>query len=213
VARWRADSTRSGNRFKIEWFNLSTAGENVHRTMHEIWLKPNRRAMGFACVPPSVLGAIGLWMLIFGPQANRYVWRGIGAALVFAAAAILVMLLHQMLRPRIAYRDGHVLFFLRSGTPLEVPAPVVEAFFLGQGPAMLPGNAGSRQETVNLVARLSQRHTEWAQQPVKPSLGHWCDGYVTIRGTWCEPLGPELIRRLNRRLKEVKSAHDDASNT
>jgi hypothetical protein len=181
--------------------------------MHETWLKPNRRAMAFACAPPSVLGAIGLWVLIDGSEANRYVWHGIGAALVIAAAVTLAMLLHQMLRPRIAYRDGQVLFYLRSGTPLEVPAPVVEAFFLGQGPAMLPGNTGSHRETVNLVARLSQRHTEWAHQPVKPALGHWCDGYVTIRGTWCEPLGPELIRRLNRRLKEVKSAHHPAGNT
>jgi hypothetical protein len=40
---------------------------------------------------------------------------------------------------------------------------------------------------------------------VKPSLGTWCGGYVTIRGTWCEPLQPDLIRRLNRRLKEVKT--------
>jgi hypothetical protein len=57
---------------------------------------------------------------------------------------------------------------------------------------------------VNLIARLSQRHTEWASQKVRPSLGRWCDGYVTIRGTWCEPLNSELIRRINRRLKEVK---------
>jgi hypothetical protein len=38
---------------------------------------------------------------------------------------------------------------------------------------------------------------------VKPALGAWCDSYVTIRGTWCEPLNGELIRRLNRRLREV----------
>ena len=62
----------------------------------------------------------------------------------------------------------------------------------------------AQPQTVNLVARLSQRHTEWAQQEVKPALGSWCDGYVTIRGAWCEPLNGELIRKLNRRLKEIK---------
>jgi hypothetical protein len=78
----------------------------------------------------------------------------------------------------------------------------VEAFFLGQGPAKLPGSPNA-QQTVNLVARLAQRETDWARREVKPALGNWCDGYITIRGTWCEPLDNELVRRLNRRLKEV----------
>jgi hypothetical protein len=196
----------------MERFNLSTLGEIVHRSMHETWLKPNRRAMGFACVPPVLLGTIGMWMLVGNPAGDRYVWRGIGALLLFAAMALLAMLIRQLLRPRIAYRDGHVLFYLRSGRPFEVPARFVEAFFLGQGPAKLPGRVAPREETVNLVARLSQRQTEWAQQLVKPALGQWCDGYVTIRGTWCEPLGPDVIRRLNRRLKEVNTASDDVRN-
>ncbi|MCI0335247.1 MAG: hypothetical protein L0228_18715, partial [Planctomycetes bacterium] len=86
---------------------------------------------------------------------------------------------------------------------------VVESFFVGQGPATLPGGIASRQQTANLVARLSQRDTEWARQQVKPALGNWCNGYVTIRGTWCEPLSPELIRWLNRRLKDVKTVRDE----
>jgi hypothetical protein len=196
----------------MERFNLSTAGEIVHRTMLEIWLKPNRRAVGFACVPPVLLGAIGLGMLTGAPAADRYVWRGIGALLMFAAATLIAMLIRQLLRPRIAYRDGHVLFYLRSGRPFEVPAQFVEAFFLGQGPAKLPGSVAKQEETINLVARISQRQTEWAQQLVKPSLGRWRDGYVTIRGTWCEPLGAELIRRLNRRLTEVKTTIDEVRN-
>jgi hypothetical protein len=69
----------------------------------------------------------------------------------------------------------------------------------------------NQPSTVNLVARLSQRHTEWATQKVQPSLGKWDEGYVTIRGTWCEPLNGELIRWLNRRLKEVKDASEAAS--
>ena len=177
--------------------------------MHEIWLKPNQRAILFACLPPAVVGATGLWMAIGSPEADRYWWRALGAILTIAAATMIGMLIRQLFRPRIAYRDGHVLFFLRSGRPFEVPAQFVEAFFLGRGPAELPGSGGNRQETVNLVARLSQRQSEWARQTVKPALGHWCDGYVTIRGTWCEPLGSDVIRRLNRRLKEVTTANGD----
>jgi hypothetical protein len=99
-----------------------------------------------------------------------------------------------------------VLFYLRSGPPIAVPLEVVEAFFAGQGPAHLPV-VSNQPRSVNLVARLSRRNPEWAQQPVKPALGNWVDGYVTIRGSWCEPLNGETIRRLNRRLKELK---DDA---
>jgi hypothetical protein len=97
-----------------------------------------------------------------------------------------------------------VFFNLRAGSPIAVPAGVVEAFFLGQGPANLPNVGGKPAETVNLVARLSQKAPEWAKVAVKPALGNWCEGYVTIRGTWCEPLNGEVIRRLNRRLRELR---------
>jgi hypothetical protein len=116
----------------------------------------------------------------------------------------------QLRRPRVAFEDGAVLFYLRSGPPFAVPVEVVEAFFLGQGPAHLPA-VTKQPQTVNLVARLSQRRTEWARQDVKPALGNWCDGYVTIRGSWCEPLNGELIRKLNRRLKEVKDNIESSS--
>jgi hypothetical protein len=84
-----------------------------------------------------------------------------------------------------------------------VPVEVVEAFFLGQGPAQLPAVGGKPTETVNLIARISQKAPEWADMPVKQALGNWREGYVTIRGTWCEPLNGEVVRRLNRRLREV----------
>jgi hypothetical protein len=116
---------------------------------------------------------------------------------------IVGMLIFQAQRPRIAFEDGSVLFYLRSGAPIAVPMDIVESFFAGQSPAHLPG-LSKQPQSVNLIARLSQRHKEWAQQTVKPALGKWSEGYVTIRGTWCEPLDTEVIRRLNRRLKEVK---------
>jgi hypothetical protein len=84
-----------------------------------------------------------------------------------------------------------------------VPAHIVESFFVGQGPATLPGGTQNHR-TANLIARLSQRETDWARRDVKPALGKWCDGYVTINGTWCEPLDDAVVRRLNRRLHEVK---------
>jgi hypothetical protein len=118
---------------------------------------------------------------------------------------MIVILLRQLRRPRIAFSNGQVLFYLRSGSPIAVPASVVEAFFLGQGPALLLGGSQNKHQSVNLVARLSQREAQWARREVKPALGRWCDGYVTVRGTWCEPLNGDVVRRLNRRLKEVNS--------
>jgi hypothetical protein len=173
--------------------------------MSETWLHPNRRALCFGCVPPLILCALGAW-LIFGLSTESTTWlRWVGIFLVAAGAGTVAVLLRQLARPRIAFEDGHVLFYLRAGQPIAVPVDCVEAFFIGQGPATLPGGITPQQQTANLVARLSQRATEWAQRDVKRALGNWCEGYVTIRGAWCEPLHTELVRTLNRRLAEVKS--------
>jgi hypothetical protein len=178
--------------------------------MRETWLQSNRRAILLGCVPPLILAAIGGWLLSAPAIGAATVLRWIGFALLAIGLAVVAILVSNLRRPRVAFGDGHVLFYLRSGPPIAVPVEIVEAFFAGQGPAHLPGVA-KQPQTVNLVARLSQRHTEWARQDVKPALGNWCDGYVTIRGAWCEPLSGEIIRKLNRRLKEVKDEAESLS--
>ncbi len=168
--------------------------------MTEVWLTSNRRVILMAMLPVGLLGVLSLVTL---GRDTASVFRVLATGCLIIVIVLLFGLLQQLVRPRIAYRDGHVLFYLQARSPIAVPVQVVEAFFLGQGPAYLPAAAASKAETVNLVARLSQRATEWAHQDVKPALARWCDGYVTIRGTWCEPLTGELIRRLNRRLSEL----------
>jgi hypothetical protein len=174
--------------------------------MTETWLQSNRRVLGMAMVPAAALAGVGL---LLATAVQSTLLRIISGALVAVGAALMLGLANQLRRPRIAYRDGEVLFYLRAGAPVAVPMEVVEAFFLGQGPAYLPLSKGSGAETVNLVARLSQQAPEWAHLPVKEALGHWCEGYVTIRGTWCEPLNGEVIRRLNHRLRELRDAARD----
>src|SRR5215212_9399625 len=178
--------------------------------MQEIWLRSNRRAILFGCVPPLVVAAIGAWLTFAATDSATSVWRWLGWLLILASLAMIGIMLSQLRHPRIAYRDSRVLFYVRVGQPIEVPVGVVESFFFGQGPAHLPAIT-KQPTTVNLIARLSQRHTEWASQKVRPSLGSWCDGYITIRGTWCEPLNSELIHRINRRLKEVKDEFEATS--
>lgn len=175
--------------------------------MYEVWLAPNRRVLAMALVPVGLLAGAGIAVLTKNPPPGV---RVVVSCLLVLMLTLAVGLVLQWLKPRIAYRDGKVLFYLRARAPIGVPVEVVEAFFIGQGPAMLPGTA-EQSETVNLVARLSQRAPEWAQQDVKRALGHWCEGYVTIRGTWCEPLTGDVIRRLNRRLREVSEAGETAS--
>lgn len=171
--------------------------------MTEIWLRPNRRVLLMALIPACVFAATGYWLTVIGGAAP---WRWIGWIQVAIGAALILGLIGQIRRPRIAYRDGEVLFHLRAGAPVATPAELVEAFFLGQGPTNLPAVGGQRPEATNLVARISQKAPEWSHVEVKPALGRWCDGYVTILGTWCEPLDGEVIRRLNRRLRELREA-------
>ncbi|MBA3484057.1 MAG: hypothetical protein H0T51_19810 [Pirellulales bacterium] len=169
--------------------------------MTEVWLHANRRVLLMALVPALGLALVGAALL---GAAEGGVVRGVAWAMVGVGAVLAIGLMGQLGRPRIAFRNGNVLFHLRSGAPVAVPVEAVEAFFLGQGPANLPNVGGKPAETVNLVARISQKAPQWAKVEVKPALGNWCEGYVTIRGTWCEPLDREVIRRLNRRLREIR---------
>lgn len=169
--------------------------------MRETWLHPNRRAILFGCVPPLIVTLFCAWLATsatFGP-----IGRWIGTVGFVLGVVLSGVIIFQLRRPRIAFENGHVLFNMRNGPPIGVPVEVVEAFFAGQGPAHLP-LVNKQPQTVNLVARLARRNTEWASHPVREALGSWDDSYVIIRGSWCEPLDGELIRKLNRRLKEVK---------
>ena len=171
--------------------------------MREIWLRPNRRAILFGCVPPLVLAAIGVWIIFAFSESSSSFSRWLGLFLIVTSVAMIGIMLSQLRHPRIGFHKGMVLFYVRIRQPIAVPVEIVESFFVGQGPAHLPA-VSKQPQTVNLIARLSQRHKEWVSRKVRPSLGNWSEGYVTIRGTWCEPLNSELIRRINRRLKEVK---------
>lgn len=165
----------------------------------EIWIGPNRRALAFGSLLPLALIVAGaLLCYLF-----HSVWWVVGISLIMLGTISVLLLIRVWFRPRVAYRTGFVEFFLRPGAPDAVPVEAVEAFFLGHGSAMLPAKINSRSEAITLVARLSRRAEEWSHIEVKPQLGRWCDGYVTIRGTWCEPLTVKLVERLNRRLYEV----------
>ncbi|MEQ8836108.1 MAG: hypothetical protein RID07_04815 [Lacipirellulaceae bacterium] len=166
----------------------------------EVWLQPNRRVLMMAMVPAGLLVVIGG---LLAKLSSTSLVTALAWVLVGLGCLLLIGLIGQLRRPRIAFQDRSVLFFLRARQPVAVPVEHVEAFFLGQGPTSLPTVAGKTAETVNLVARISQKAPEWAEDEVKQALGNWKEGYATIRGTWCEQLTTDVIRRLNSRLREV----------
>ena len=175
--------------------------------MQEVWLKPNTRALKLGLIFPSLVLLVGATLLAL-------VWRErlpaailvVGGVLALVGALGIVGIARELRRPRLAYRDGEVLAYLRGGGPIRIPIEIVEGFLIGQAPSLLPGGYHERYETTTFILRLAESAEEWSHREVKPSLGRWCDGYVTIRGTWCEPLSVDLARRLNQRLADVQSA-------
>lgn len=165
--------------------------------MVDVWLAPNRRVLLLGMVLPALAAVIGGLLLAFG-------WQWTGGILLVGGLALVLSLFWQLKRPRIGFRNGHLLFYLRTREPIAVPLEVVEGFLLGQGPTLRPGERHRTEQTRTVVVRLAEKATEWARQEVKPALGSWCEGYITIRGTWCEPLDVDLVQKLNRQLTAAR---------
>lgn len=172
--------------------------------MNETWLKSNQRLIVAGLVISALMVVIGLSTIAMAFRENTAVWAILcGGGLAAAGTTFFAVATFQLRQPRVGYRNGNILFFLRSGSPIVVPLEIVEAFFLGQGDTHLSGKAG-RSKTVNLVARIGERFTEWQRVDVQHQLASWCDGYVTIRGTWTEPLNEKVVRAINHKLAEAK---------
>lgn len=172
--------------------------------MREIWLRNNARAVWFMAFPP-LAAALIFSLVATGPLGTAYLWlRIVGSVLAALAVLLLLSAVWQARRPRLAYETGFLLVYLRPQKPWRVPIGEVEGFLLGQGPSFLPGKRYAKAEVATLVVRLADRAEEWARIEIDPRLGTWCGHYITIRGTWCEPLSVDLANRLNARLAELK---------
>lgn len=172
--------------------------------MSEIWLRNNTRALWFGIVLPGVLLAFGILLASGIAAPASLIVRLFGGLLSLGALLALLTLLSQLRQPRLVYRDGFLDVRLRPGGPVRVPIEIVEGFLLGQGPSHLPGRRYRTTETRTLVIRLAEAAEEWAKvEGIPTSLGKWCGGYITIQGTWCEPLDVALVNRLNARLAKV----------
>lgn len=169
-------------------------------TTRVIWLHTNRRALWFGLFVLLTLLAVAVGCASL-PSSEWLQWTAAAAAAILAYASVLCIYL--MRQPRLSYANEHLHVRLRPGAPIQVPIEAVECFFLGQGASLLPRLFGDRDnvdETSTIVVRLAESAEPWKHFDVKPTLGLWCDGYITIRGTWCEPISNELLKRLNDNL-------------
>lgn len=173
--------------------------------MTEVWLRNNNRVFMAAMIAPGIVEVVGL-VLIAGAAGHSPGWRIAGGILVALASTCLVALFWQMTRPRLALRNRDLLVYLRWSGPLPVPLELVEGFLLGQGPSRLRRGHQREPETTNVIVRLAEKAPEWARVDVDPLLGNWCGHYITIRGTFCEPISVDLVNRLNARLHEATHA-------
>jgi hypothetical protein len=169
----------------------------------EIWLRSNRRAMAAGLVIPILLTVIALSLLVLGSGSLGTLILGtlllLPALLGFAAWWTLDR------TPRMAYQDDCLLITLAIWQTHRIPIDKVECFFAGRAPALLPASAGEGHETRvwSVVVRLAESAKEWHDRSVTAAWGEWKDGYITIRGTWCEPIDPPLLQQLNHRLAEA----------
>jgi hypothetical protein len=188
-------------------FHLSSIAPDVE-IMAEVWLKSNRRALAVAAVVPSTLVLAGAFVLGIGinQEKNPFLVLMAGGCLFALGLISVVGLCLASYIPRLAFDDGELLVYLRSLTPLRVPIEVVECFFLGQGPAHPAAPEEPVPKAANVIVRIAESATKFHAREVRADLGQWRDGYITIRGMWCEPLSHERVNALNRHLAEAHLA-------
>jgi len=180
--------------------------------MAETWLQANRRVFALPSGATALLAlgcALAAWFqrpAAEGGSTTFYLL--VVAAVVLGLTAAALAVIGRI--PRIAYDDGRVRFFVRFGPPVEVPLEHVEAFLIGRGPIFFTDDRQVTTETTTLLVRIAERAVDYHNVATAPLLAAWCGNQATIRGTWTEPLGLELVNRLNQRLYDVKQARKSA---
>lgn len=172
--------------------------------MSEVWLHANRRLF----VGPILVAVIAAGALAMrGAVATSGLgwWIAAGVALLVA-----VVLAVWARRPRIGFDGRSLLLYVRNGSAIRVPIDLVEAFLMGKGPTYLSGKDDYKTEARTLIVRIAERAEEFAKLETNVRLAAWCGHYVTLRGTWTEPLDVDLVHRLNQRLYDAQQKVKDS---
>lgn len=172
------------------------------KRMANLRLESNRRAIVGGMILPALALGISVLVLLSAPSTSVWV-RGLAVVVLVASLMGILSLAWLYALPRLEYDGvGYLCVYMRSGRPYRVPIELVEVFFRGQSSSLMGGEEEGA-ETSTIVVRLAESAEQWKKRDVKRALGAWCDGYITIRGTWCEPIDAELLTRLNSQLVAI----------
>lgn len=174
--------------------------------MPQILLRSNRR-FGMLCAIVGLSGLLlGCCMVTTTPNL---ISRAAGGIVLLVTAPTLWCCWLLLFKPRIAITADELLVYIRSSAkPFRVPLEVVEVFFMGQG-AVRGVEPGHPKEYVgavaaNVIVRLAESANEWQDRDAQLLLGVWRDGYITVRGLWCEDIQQDLLKFMNKQLQQAK---------
>lgn len=172
--------------------------------MTETLLRGNRR-IGLLVAFMSAIGV--LLGLAICRQTLGASWWGGGLLLVISCLMLLTAAWVATF-PRVAINESELCVYLRGLRPIRVPIDVVEVFFIGQGAVKGddPGQPNDYKGAVaaNVIVRLAEAAHDWKERDVFQPLGIWKDGYITVRGLWCENIDSDVLKAMNRRLSQIK---------
>ncbi|MFL2869810.1 MAG: hypothetical protein ACJZ8O_03595 [Pirellulaceae bacterium] len=172
--------------------------------MRDVWLKPNQRALTASVIMPLAIIVLAALMLTGVLGDVHWVIQGVTGGLALVSVFAVVVLVKWFYHPRLAYEEGMLLVNLNAGPALKVPIDLVEVFFAGQSNSHMPKTVQQSDsvtpESRTIVVRLAERATQYHSRTVMPRLGSWEQGYIVVRGTWCEPINREVIKSLNKQL-------------
>lgn len=158
----------------------------------------NRRSAQVASIFSAVFFACGG---LFALLRNPVTW-GVSLGLLAAAIVAVGVAFRMWNAPRICYDRTHVVLRFPDASVFRIPLEAVECFFLGAAKYQRCG--ADPRESIAVVVRLADRAREWKQRDLPADYGEWKEGYVTLDGTWCEPIAEAKVLELNRWLVEAK---------
>jgi hypothetical protein len=170
----------------------------------EIWLKGNSRYAWTGMLLPGALTVV--FAILAGAVWNSVPWLAILAMIAFSLMLVICIAIFLNAKmPRIVLKDDSVLFYLPGPRPIVVPLDYVECFLMASGVTTLPGNEKKEVQTQNIVIRLAERvEEEWGHREIPIEIGKWCQGQITIRGLYSEPIDVNMVQRLNVKLYEAQ---------
>ncbi len=136
--------------------------------------------------------------------------QAIGSIIALGGTVALWFAWQFSTHPRVAITDTELWVYVSQhvGQPTRIPLDAVEVFFIGQGAVKgpEPGQPHGYEGAVaaNVVVRLAESAKEWHEREAHQLLGIWNEGYITVRGLFCNNIDQDVLKDMNRQLIDRK---------